>query len=231
MAQVTSAYLANNIHINTLKGSIVGNGSGQTIAIVDAYNDPNIVGDLAKFDSRFGIVAPPTLKVVSQTGGSRLPSTNIDWAVEIALDVEWAHAITPQANILLVEANSASLTDLLTAVNYARNAYVGTSPVSVVSMSWGAGEFRSETSYDSYFTTPAGHAGVTFVAATGDDGSSGTWPSVSSNVLAVGGTTLAINSSGSYVSETAWSGSSGGVSLYEALPSYQRSVGISGAAG
>jgi len=94
-------------------------------------------------------------------------------------------------------------------------------------MSWGAGEFRSETSYDSYFTTPAGHAGVTFVAATGDDGSSGTWPSVASNVLAVGGTTLTVSSSGSYVGETAWSGSGGGVSLYEALPSYQRSIGIS----
>jgi hypothetical protein len=226
-AQITSAYLANSLSINTLKGRIVGDGSGQTIAIVDAYNAPNLVGDLARFDAKFGLPAPPTLTIVSQTGGNRLPSANVSWALETSLDVQWAHAMAPRANILLVEANSASVSDLLTAVNYARNAYVGASPVTVVSMSWGASEFRSETSYDSYFTTPAGHPNVTFVAASGDNGRSGTWPSVSPNVLAVGGTTLSVSSSGSYVSETAWSGSSGGVSRYEALPSYQRSTGIS----
>ena len=101
------------------------------------------------------------------------------------LDVEWAHAIAPEATILLVEASSASFSDLLAAVKYAAN-YTG---VSVVSMSWGTDEFNGETSYDSYFTTPAGHIGVTFVASSGDSGTT-CWPSVASNVLAVGGTTL-----------------------------------------
>ena len=144
--------------------------------------------------------------------------------METSLDVEWAHAIAPGANILLVEANSSSLSDLLTAVNYARNA----PGVSVVSMSWGAGEFQGETSFDSYFTTPAGHAGVTFVGSSGDSGAPSLWPALSSNVLAVGGTTLSVTSSGGYINETAWSGSGGGYSLYESEPLYQRSVQASG---
>jgi hypothetical protein len=222
-AQITSAYLANNLSLVTkLKGTITGDGAGQTIAIVDAYNDPNIVSDLATFSTQFGL---PTanLKVVSQTGSTtKLPTTSADWALEIALDVEWAHAIAPAASILLVEANSASLSDLLTAVKYAAS-YTG---VSVVSMSWGTDEFSGEASYNSYFTTPTGHTGVTFIASSGDSGVT-CWPSVASNVLAVGGTTLTVTSSGTYSSETAWSGSGGGVSKYVSLPSYQKMIGIS----
>jgi len=222
-AQVTSAYLANNLSlITTLKGTITGNGAGQTIAIVDAYNDPNIASDLATFDAKFGLSAA-NLKVVSETGSTtKLPTTDAGWSLEISLDVEWAHAIAPGASILLVEANSASFSDLLTAVKYAAN-YSG---VSVVSMSWGTDEFNGETSYDSYFTSPAGHNGVTFVASSGDSGVT-SWPSVSSNVLAVGGTTLTLTSSGGYAGETAWSDSGGGVSKYEALPSYQKMIGVS----
>jgi hypothetical protein len=222
VGQITSAYLARNLSfVTSLKGAITGDGYGQTIAIVDAYNNPNIVRDLTAFDTKFNLAAP-NITIVNQTGGSILPSTSSDWGLEIALDVEWAHAIAPKANILLVEANSASLNDLLTAVNYARNA----AGVSVVSMSWGTDEFRGETSYDSYFTTPSGHAGVTFIASSGDDGVN-CWPSVASNVLSVGGTTLSVSSSGVYASETAWSGSGGGVSRYESLPSYQKMIGIS----
>ena len=221
-AQVTSAYLANNLSlITTLKGTITGNGAGQTIAIVDAYNDPNIASDLATFDAKFGLSAA-NLSVVSETGSTRLPTTDAGWSLEISLDVEWAHAIAPGASILLVEANSASFSDLLTAVKYAAN-YSG---VSVVSMSWGTDEFNGETSYDSYFTSPAGHNGVTFVASSGDSGVT-SWPSVASNVLAVGGTTLTLSSSGGYAGETAWSDSGGGVSKYEALPSYQKMIGVS----
>jgi hypothetical protein len=222
VAQVTSAYLASNLSfITSLKGTLTGDGSGQTIAIVDAYNDPNIVSDVATFSTKFGL---PTanLKVVSQTGASTLPTTSADWSEEISLDVEWAHAIAPKANILLVEAKSSSLNDLLTAVKYA-GSYAG---VSVVSMSWGTDEFSGESSYDSYFTTPTGHTGVTFVASSGDSGVT-TWPSVSSNVLAVGGTTLTLTSSNTYSGETAWSDSGGGVSSYESLPTYQKMIGIS----
>jgi hypothetical protein len=201
-------------------------GAGQTIAIIDAYNDPNITSDLGTFDSEFDLAAPPSFKVVSQTGSTTaLPATSAAWAQEISLDVEWAHAIAPDANILLVEAKNDSTTNLLDAVNYARDA----SGVSVVSMSWGGSEMSNETSYDSYFTTPAGHIGVTFVAASGDEGAAGgaEWPAVSPNVVAVGGTTLNLNGS-TYGSESAWSDTSDGTSQYESTPSYQSSLGVSG---
>jgi len=92
-AQVKSAYGFSSVNF----GSVVGNGAGQTIAIVDAYNDPNIASDLARFDQTFGLAAPPSLKVVNQSGGSSLPQSDRGWAGEIALDVEWAHAIAPAA--------------------------------------------------------------------------------------------------------------------------------------
>jgi len=200
-------------------------GAGQTIAIIDAYNDPNITADLGTFDSEFGLAAPPSFKIVSQTGSSKLPATDAGWAQETSLDVEWAHAIAPKANILLVEATDDSTTNLIKAVNYARNA----SGVSVVSMSWGGSEMSNETSYDKYFTTPSGHNGVTFVAAAGDEGAAGgaEWPASSPDVLAVGGTTLTLTG-GTYASETTWSETSDGTSEYESTPSYQASLGVSG---
>ncbi len=201
---------------------VAWNGAGQTIAIVDAYDAPTVSTDLEKFDRQFGLT-DPKLTVAKMTSGGRSPAANSGWAMEIALDVEWAHAIAPGANILLVEAVSASLNDLLSAVNYARNQ----SGVSVVSMSWGAGEFSSETSYDSFFTTPSGHGGVTFVASSGDDGAPASWPSISTNVLSVGGTTLSL-AGGGYGSEKGWSGSGGGYSNYIGEPSYQRSVQTTG---
>src|SRR6202035_1847643 len=100
------------------------------------------------------------------------------------------HAVAPQANIVLVEANSANTTDLLSAVNYARQ-YPG---VVAVSMSWGASEFSGEAQYDGYFTTPAGHVNETFFASAGDNGPPPIWPAISSHVVAVGGTTLSVDS-------------------------------------
>ena len=88
--------------------TVQGNGAGQTIAIVDAYGDWNIAADLAKFDSTYGLAALPDLRIVNETGGANLPATNASWALETALDVEWANAIAPGANILLVEANTSS---------------------------------------------------------------------------------------------------------------------------
>lgn len=199
---------------------IKGDGSGQTIAIVDAYHDPNIAADLAAFDSAYGL-SPAQLTQVDQNGGTGYPAADAGWSQEIALDVEWAHAIAPGAKILLVEANSASLSDLLTAAKFA-----GTK-ASVVSMSWGGSEFSTETRYDSAFSK----AGVTFVASSGDSGgyNGPSWPSVSPNVVAVGGSTLSITSTGAYKNETAWSGyysagSGGGVSQYEQLPLFQSSA-------
>jgi hypothetical protein len=208
-SQITTAYGVNEITFKN--GTISGNGQGQTIAIVDAYNDPDITSDLGKFDSQFGLSAPPSFTVDS-LGRT---TTNAGWALEESLDVEWAHAIAPAANIVLVEASSSGLNNLFSAVTYATKL----SGVSVISMSWGATEFSGETSDDSVFTAP----GITFVASSGDSGSRGApiYPSVSPNVLAVGGTPLTLNSNGSYNSESGWSDSGGGYSKYESEPSYQ----------
>jgi subtilase family serine protease len=215
--QISQAYGFNQITFNN--GAIQGNGSGQTIAIVDAYNQPNLTNDLHIFDSMYGLPDPPRFTVVNENGGNSLPAANQSWGLEESLDVEWAHAIAPGANILLVEANSNSYADLMAAVNYARNQ----PGVSVVSMSWGSSEFSAESAYDSYFTTPSGHQGVAFIASSGDDGTV-EYPSTSPNVLAVGGTQLTTDSAGNYVSETAWGGSGGGISSTEVQPSYQKGI-------
>jgi subtilase family serine protease len=219
-AQISQAYGFNQIRLGN--GTVAGDGQGQTIAIVDGYNQPNITSDLQTFDATSGLSNPPSFAVVNQSGGANLPSANAAWGVEESLDVEWAHAMAPQANILLVEANSNSWSDLLAAVDYARKQ----PNVSVVSMSWGGGEFPGESYYDSYFMTPAGHQGVTFVASTGDSGSTGApeSPSISPTVLAVGGTNLYLDGNNNWSSETAWGGSGGGISVYESQPSYQKGV-------
>ncbi|HEY1861294.1 MAG TPA: DUF4214 domain-containing protein, partial [Gemmataceae bacterium] len=219
-SQIRHAYGFDQIAFNG--GAVQGTGSGQTIAIVAAYDQPNIAGDLAAFDATFGLPAPPSFTKVNQNGGAAYPAADTGWGLEISLDVEWAHAIAPGAKILLVEANSANWSDLLAAVNLARNQ----PGVSVVSMSWNSTEWSGAPSYDNYFTTPAGHNGVTFVSSSGDSGSSGgpESPAVSPNVLAVGGTQLMLDGAGNYSGETAWSGSGGGISVYEAQPAYQRGV-------
>ena len=125
-AQIRHAYGFDQISFNN--GTVAADGSGTTIAIVDAYNDPNILSDVNTFSSNstFNINLPllnqpggPWLKQVNQTGGTNLPRGNYSWGMEISLDVEWAHAIAPGANILLVEASSNSFKNLLAAVDYA----------------------------------------------------------------------------------------------------------------
>jgi subtilase family serine protease len=223
-SQIANAYGFNKITFNTGSQTIQGNGAGQTIAIVDAYADPSISRDLHTFDQTFGL-SDPNL-IIAQPQGR--PTTNANWGVEMSLDVEWAHAMAPAASILLVEARSATLTSLLGAVNWAAN-YQGNSsihvaPTSVVSMSWGSGEWSSETGFDSYFTTPSGHSNVSFVASSGDSGAGVSWPSISSKVLSVGGTTLTLTSTGAYSSESGWSGSGGGYSSFVSRPTYQNGV-------
>ncbi|HTQ37775.1 MAG TPA: proprotein convertase P-domain-containing protein [Pirellulales bacterium] len=225
--QIRDAYGFNQISFN---GGIVGDGTGETIAIIDAYHDPTIQTDLAAFDTAFGLPAPPTFTQVAQNGTTNYPTTDPSgkqgagddtWELETALDVEWSHALAPGANILLVEATSTSDANLIqAAVNYARSQ----PGVVAVSMSFSGSEFSSESSYDTYFTTPSGHAGVTFLAATGDDGEPSGYPAYSPDVLAVGGTTLSTDSAGDYLGESGWSGSGGGVSAYESQPSYQSGI-------
>jgi subtilase family serine protease len=188
-------------------------GSG-TIAIIDAYDNPKVATDLAVFNSQFGLPAA-NLEVHKM---SSLIQANAGWAMEIALDVQWAHAIAPNAKILLVEARTNSISNLLAAVNYARNR----ADVVAISMSWGANEFSGQTAYDSYFTSSYG---ASFFASSGDAGGTVSWPSSSTNVISVGGTTLTQTASG--YTEKAWSGSGGGVSVYESKPSYQASLSYS----
>ncbi len=216
-AQIKQAYGFNQITFN----GVTGDGTGTTIAIVDAFDDPNITNDLHQFDLAYGLPDPPSFIKLNETGGTtNLPKANSGWITEIALDVEWTHAIAPGAKIVLVEAKSANDSDLMTAVNTARN-YSG---VDVVSMSWGGSEDSSETADDGTFTTPTGHSGVTFVASSGDDGAPDSYPAASPNVLSVGGTTLNLSAAGNILSETAWSGSGGGISTVEAQPAYQKGV-------
>lgn len=185
-----------------------GLGSGQTIAIVDAYDHPHIESDLNVFATKFGLAACTTangcFRKVYASGHK--PSADAGWALEIALDVEWAHAVAPAAKIVLVEAASSRFGDLMAAVDVAVK-----SGATVVSMSFGGSEFGSETTYDAHFRA----AGVSFVASSGDSGYGVEYPSASQYVLSVGGTTLQNDAYGNYVGETAWSGSGGGLSSYE----------------
>ena len=174
----------------------------------------NAAADLATFVlTQFNLPACTTANgcftKVGETGSTTgLPAYNSGWEVEISLDIQWVHAVAPYAHILLVEARSSSTSDLLTAVDYAK------AHASIVSMSWGGNESRSETLSDSAFTG----SGVTFLASSGDTGGEVLWPSSSPNVIAVGGTDLATTAGhlASPIVETARNGSGGGCSLYEA---------------
>ena len=200
-------------------GTVPADGSGTTIAIVDAYDDPNIASDLHQFDLEYGLPDPVFTKV-NQTGGSTPPAPNTSWSTEISIDVEWAHAIAPGANILLVEANSNSTADLNTAAEFA-----ATQPgVVAVSMSFLGAESSSEVARNSDFVTPPGHPGVTFVAASGDNGAPPSQPAIDPNVLAVGGTSINLDAAGNILSEVGWTGSGGGISAFEPQPSYQTGV-------
>jgi len=211
-------------------------GSG-TIAIISAYHHPDMESDLAAFDKTFGLAAC-TIKNKCLVDHAMKSGTKDDggWGMETALDVEWAHAIAPKAKILIVEAASDNGSNLLKAVDYAR----AQSGVVSVSMSWGGGEFSGETALDSHFSGASGGltsgnsaAGTSpvFFASSGDDGAGASWPAVSPNVIAVGGTSLSLTASGIFSSEKAWPGSGGGVSAYENEPAYEKNYSIPRAGG
>ena len=197
--------------------------NAQTIAIVDAYNDPNAESDLATFDSYYGLPACTTangcFRKVNQSGGTSYPQSNSGWALEIALDVEAAHAICQNCKILLVEASSNSFTNLGAAENEAVR--LG---ATVISNSWGGSEFSGETQTESsYFN----HPGIAITVAAGDNGYGVEFPASSRYVTAVGGTTLALNSDNTYKGESVWSGTGSGCSQYEPKPSWQLDTGCS----
>jgi len=194
-------------------------GSG-AIALVEAYDYPTAANDLAVFSSHFGL-PPANLAIVYATGTKPPPDPFAGgWDAEQALDMEWAHAMAPQAKIFLVQAASQDLSDLLTAEQVASNA-VTAAGGGEVSNSWGYPEQSSYNLDDSYFTSP----GVVYFASSGDYPFTLSYPAVSPNVIAAGGTSLQRDGSGNFTGEVYWDnfcgGGGGGLSTIENRPSYQ----------
>jgi len=193
--------------------------AGTTVAIVDAYDDPNAASDLATYRHYYGLPVCGTgcFTKVNQSGGSKPPRANGGWAQEISLDIDMVSAICPSCKILLVEASSASFTNLLAAEDWA------TAHANYVSNSWSGGEFSAETSssYDGHFNK----AGKVITASTGDSGYGVGYPASSQYVVGVGGTSLTRASNARGWAETAWSGAGSGCSAYEPQPSWQASLG------
>ena len=185
-------------------------GAGQTIAVVAPYDHPNIEADLNAFSRKFGLPECTTkngcFKKVDHKGGRNWPDRSKLWSLEVALDVEWAHAIAPGAKILLVEAKSDELSDVLKAHDYA------TANAAYVSNSWGMQEFAGQSKHNHHFDRP----GVSIFFASGDDGAASgpSYPATAPKVVAVGGTTLTDIGEPTFA-EKGWSGSGGGCSRYE----------------
>ncbi|GIH21067.1 putative Ig domain-containing protein [Rugosimonospora africana] len=187
-----------------------------TVAIVDAYDDPNAASDLAAYRSQYGLPACTTangcFSKVNQNGSTTsLPSPDSGWAGEISLDVDMVSAICPSCHILLVEANSPSDANLYAAEDYAA------AHAKYVSNSWGGGEYSGQTTDDSHFN----HPGVAITVSSGDDGNGAEYPATSRYVVAVGGTSLRTASNSRGWTETAWNGAGSGCSSYDAKPTFQ----------
>lgn len=197
--------------------AVPNRGRGQVIAVITAFHHPRIVADLRVFNSTFGLPPCPhsyrCLRRLFPAG--EVPPVNRAWAVETALDVEWAHAIAPEARIFLVEARSNRIGDMFAAVAAAVR-----SGATVVSMSWGIPEWPGEQRFDRYFRSRGKN--VSFVAAAGNSGSARMfYPAASPDVLSVGGTSLVLAGTGEYVGESAWSQGGGGLSRVEPVPLFQ----------
>ncbi|MDE3077919.1 MAG: S53 family peptidase, partial [Chloroflexota bacterium] len=223
-------------HAYTLDQLTAG-GNGQIVAIVDAYDDPTAASDLQTFVSTFGL---PTMHGLPNTGSCSVsagphpcfqklyaqgfrPRSNGGWALEASLDVQWTHAVASTADILLVESQDNTFQNLFGAVDAAVSR-----GASVVSMSWGGGEFASESAFDAHFD----HTGVSFTASAGDAGTGALYPAASPLVISVGGTTLPLDGAGNLTGpEAAWNGSGGGISDYEPEPAYQSAFPIPNTSG
>ena len=212
-AQLQSAY--------GLTAASASAGSTRTIAIVDAYHYPTAEADLATYRSQYGLPACTKangcFKQVDQNGGTNYPSVDAGWAQEAALDIDMASAICPNCKIILVEANSAYLTDLGAAVNRAV-----TLGANVVSNSYGAGEYSTETADESLYYN---HPNVAVTVSSGDSGYGAEFPAASRFVTAVGGTSLRTASNARGWTETAWSGAGSGCSRYVTKPAWQADTG------
>jgi kumamolisin len=196
---------------------VTANASGGfgAIALVDAFHYPTALTDLQTFSVQFGLKVP-NLTVVFASGTKPVQDPSGGWELEAALDLQWAHAMAPDAKLFLVEARSNSLSDLLSAERVASN-LVASAGGGEVSNSWGSDEFSGETSLDSVFTTP----GVVYFASSGDQPGV-EYPAASPNVVAAGGTTTSRNPfTANFIAERAWDLAGSGSSAFEARPFYQ----------
>jgi subtilase family serine protease len=207
--------------------------NGQTVAIVDAYDNPNVASDLLTYRQTFNLplcsTTNPAPSVedltscfftkVNQAGqSSPLPAGNTGWGQEIALDVQAVSAACPSCKILLVEGNSNSFTDLGASVNTA--AALG---ANTISNSYGGAEFRSETA--ATYSTPYNHPGIAITVSSGDSGYGVQFPAASPYVTSVGGTTLSRDASARGWTESAWNGAGSGCSQYVSKPAFQPTIG------
>jgi subtilase family serine protease len=204
----------------TLTTAATSKGTGQTVGIVDAFNDPNAAADLATYRSHYGLPACTTasgcFRKVSQTGSTTaLPATDAGWAQEESLDIDMASAICPNCKILLVEATSTTTANLGKSVNEA--VALG---ATVVSNSYGGGESTADANTDSLYFH---HPGVAITASAGDSGFGVEYPAASQYVTAVGGTSLTTSTNSRGWAETAWSGSGSGCSADDPRPAWQGS--------
>jgi subtilase family serine protease len=202
-----------------LAAASASQGIAQTVAIVDAFDDPNAEADLAVYRTQFGLAPCTTangcfLKVNQDGIAGSYPLPDMGWAQEISLDLDMVSAICPNCDILLVEANDNSGANLYTAVDTAATSCAA----QVVSNSWGGGEYPTESSDEFNFN----HPGVPITFASGDHGSMNSYPPASAFVTSVGGTTL--TKSGSVYTETVWPGTGSSCSLYIPQPSWQNSL-------
>ena len=191
-------------------------GGAGIIAIVDAYDYPTAAQDFVTFSNQFKLPSGNNCGGACFTKVTPFgtPKGNCGWAQEAALDIEWAHAMAPYAQIFLVEALSNSNTDLYNAVQYAAT-IIG---VKQISMSWGGSEYSGETSADSSIFNSTN---AVYFAASGDTGGKTIYPCTSPHVVCAGGTSVNRITQHLFANETTWSGSGGGASQYESEPSYQ----------
>ena len=198
----------------------VATGGSRVVAIVDAFDDPNVMSDLSVYSTQYELpaITGANFQVVYATGTQPIQDSTGGWELEESLDVDMVHALAPNASIILVEAATNKNKDLLQAEKVAAK-LVSEAGGGEVSNSWGGGEWSKEDNLEDFFTKP----GVVFFASAGDK--PGTeFPSVMSHVVGVGGTYIERSESGDYTGEVSWPSTGGGPSAYVPVPTYQTAV-------
>lgn len=223
-SELCPSMVRNAYQFPSLVGNATTNGTGQTIVIDDACGDSGIASDVAQFDTTFGL---PSVNLTVYTPQGTPCSDPTGWGVETALDVEWAHVMAPNASIALIAAASPTTTDLIGAWNYSLVHHLGNQ----ISNSWGGSGACSRGMLSLIKTAASQH--VSILASGGDSGAWGRGQTLTQQnpadciaVVTVGGTTLNVNATGAYSSESAWSGSGGGYSSTMREPTYQARANI-----